>query len=347
MVLIDNPNLAALEVLIDGELVGKVGAESTGRFGPLPRGDHKVVTRYRCNKRHLTYRTSRDFVEVRKRRPARIDIPFVRKGIVDVGNGWIQPMKVLVDGRSVGTVRAGGTLGAFAGRGSTVELRDPQGNLGMRTRMSLQGLEIAPLDLDPAPIGSVTIVNPAYKPVRISTRGADSVRIRPGRAETLTLPTGWTKVVATHRGRTIDTMKVLVSPFARGEYVVQVPTTGDLRFRNDDRFGVQVFSPDGRLLANVRAGDTAVIRDLPVGECTLEVVAQLRRRTLRKKVAVSIDAFEGGWVASNMAVRDGRGRYASYSETSYESDSGSCDRTSRRSTRRRGYERRHRSYAGR
>jgi len=339
MVLIDNPNLAALEVIIDGELVGKVGADSTARFGPLDRGDHKVVTRYRCNKRHLTFRTSRDFVEPRRGRPARISVPFVRKGIVDVGNGWIQPMKVFVDGRSVGTVRAGGTRGAFVTRNSTVELIDPQGNVGLRTRMSLAGLEIAPLDLDPAPFGRVSIFNPAPRPVKLHLANGDRIKVRPGRAESLRLPTGWTKITATHRRRNIDTMKVLVSPFAVGEYSVRIPTTGDLRFRNDDRFGVSVFSPDGRLLARVGGGESVTIRDLPVGDCTLEVVAQLRRRTLRSRLPVTIDPFEAEWISSTIAVRDGRGRYA-------QSSGSSCDTDRQPRWSRRAY-RRGRYYAGR
>ncbi len=325
MVLIDNPTQPPIEVLIDGELMGSVGADSKARFGPLRRGDHKVVTRYRCKRRRLTLRTSRDIVELRRGRPARIEVPYVRKGIVDVANDWIQPMKVVVDGRSVGTVRAGATLGAFVGRGSTVELLDPQGNVGLRTRLSLSGLETAPLDLNPAPFGYVTIANPARRPMKVRSQDGEAVRIRGGQAETLRLATGWTTLVASHRGRIVGTLKVLVSPFASGNYDIQVPTTGNLRFRNEDRFGVSVYGPSGALLAQVRAGQTVTIRNLPVGDCTLEVVARLRRRAVRERVPVTINAFEAAWVASSLRVRGGR--YA-------QRDHGACD-SNRTATKRR------------
>ena len=334
MILIDNPNHAALEVIVDGELVGKVGADSTARFGPFGRGEHKVVTRYRCNQRHLTLRTSRDVVELRRGRPARLQVRYVRKGIVDLSNDWVQPMRVYVDGKSVGTVRAGATLGAFARRGSTIEMRDPQGNIGLRESISLSGLEIAGMELNPAPRAYVTVFNPAPVRVRVAV-GGDDVRIRPGSSARVLAPTGWARLTASRRGQTIDTQKVLVSPFASREYAVRVPTTASLRFQNDNRVAVKIYGPNGRYLGRAGAGETVTLQNLAVGDCTLEVVAQLRRRTVRERVAVSIDPFRGGSVASRMSIRDGRGGYATAG------NSADCDtdtRSTRRSSRRgRGY----------
>jgi hypothetical protein len=238
MVLIDNPNDAAIEVLVDGEFVGTVRAGSTGRFGPFERGEHRVVTRYRNKARHLTMRTSRDYIEVRGRRPARIQADHIHKGIVNVRNQWIQPMRVLVDGVSVGTVRAGATLGAFAGE-STIELRDPRGNLALRTRVSLSGLNTTSVTLDPAPHGYVTIRNPASHAVEVHAdhHGDDHTRIRPGRSTRLRLSTGWTTLMVTHHGETVDSRKILVSPFVDNGFDIRVPRTGSRTFRNENRVG--------------------------------------------------------------------------------------------------------------
>jgi hypothetical protein len=333
MILVDNPNRAGVEVLVDGEFVGKVGSDSTARFGPFSRGDHKVVTRFRCKKRHLTLRTSLDVVELRRGRPSRLQVPFAEKGIVDLENDWVQPMRVYVDGRSVGTVRAGDVLSAFAGRGDVVEMRDPRGHTALRERPGLRGLESVGFELNPPARAYVTITNPGPRRVRVDLGGREQ-RIRAGASAEFFAPTGWTAMTATHRGRTIDQQKVMVSPFAEREYVVRLPKTATLRFQNDNRVSVTIYGPRGRYLGRAGAGRTVTLPDVAVGRFDLEVVARLRSGTVRDRLAVSIDPFEGGWVTSRIARRDGRGAYRSRRSA----DVDSCDtRTSRRSSRRRGY----------
>lgn len=213
-VTLDNPNRVALEVKIDGEHLGTVGAGQTARFGPFPEGEHKVSAKYVCNKRSLARRIFRDHVYVDARRPARVNLPYADLAIVEIANEWIEGMDISVDGRIVETVSAHGHAALIAPSYASISLIEPGGSRAMTTRVSGHGLSTESLTLVPPRHARVLISNPTRARLQLAdANGRVLCDLAPNASEQVLLPSGWAGLAVRFRGRTVDSTRLIASPF--------------------------------------------------------------------------------------------------------------------------------------
>ncbi len=216
-----NPNSVPLQIKIDRELVGTVAPGDTLRIGGLERGEHTVVARYVCNRRSVRTRVLRERVHVDSRHPTRIELPFVQLAVVELSNRWIEPMEILVDGSPVGTLPAFGDTAFIADSGARIALRGPRGERALRARVRADGLRTYELNLIPPARASVLITNPSRRSLVLTdARGRIICDIPAGATEKVTVDSGRVGLVALHRGRSIDKIDLIASPFMAAQWTV-------------------------------------------------------------------------------------------------------------------------------
>ena len=337
-----NRNRVDLQVLVNGKLQGEVEADSVARFGPFADGKHRV--RVRFNRRNLRFPVSKQRVWVGDR-PVRVDVPVTDVGLLRVRNDWVEPMTVVHNGRTLGTIGAlDKRLFKVKNAYGRVELRTPRGTVAVTKRIDLQGLERDRLALVPPREGLVTLANPSrqHELVVTGARGGHIATLRPGAHQTLRQPAGEVTLTASYRGMPVQTSQVLSSPWDRRTWTISLPTHATLGVRNPNRFPVAVYI-DGDYLATVQGRDKLMIEGVPVGLIEVELEGQGRRGTLTQRVSTRVDPLSGGFLpVPELRVTDGRyGRYSCDSG----SQVGSCDRDGsadtvvygRRGRNRRGY----------
>jgi len=336
---VDNPNSAALEVLVDGQLVGAVAAGRTERFGPFEAGSHRVRTRYVCNRGSFRFPVSRDRVSVTPRYPARIRAPFVDAAVLALSNQWIEPMDVLIDGQHAGTIGAHGKLMMQAPRGAKVVFVGPHGERTLKARVRSGGLSTESLALIPPAQATVSIHNPLNGNLELvdARTGRVLCTLRPGQREQVVLPSGHAQLAVRFRGREIDSTRILADPWCNNAWMVSAPRTAPLRVKNNNRMDLAIYV-GGRHLGTVAAGDRARLMDLPVGDVT--VVARGTRGRREQAFNVYVDPLFGAKLNPVFSVADGRGHrghggYGSYDDrtASRGSDRGYSSRRGNRRSR--------------
>jgi len=244
-VTIDNPNQVALEILVDREFVGTVQPGRVARFGPFAEGEHKVVARYVCNRRTLRQRIFRDRIFVDARRPARVQLPYADLAIVELTNEWIEGMDIAVDGQVIDTVSARGKTAFIAPSYASLTLVTPGGARAMTARVSGRGLSTESLALVPPRRATVSISNPTGARLQlVDGNGRVLCDLAPRSTEQVMLKAGWAGLAVLIGGRTIDSTKLVASPFATNRWDIQPRVA--LHDDHDDGRGRRVSTADER-----------------------------------------------------------------------------------------------------
>ncbi len=221
-VTVDNPNRVTMQVIIDGRNMGSVRAGDTARFGPLDEGQHKVAAKYVCNKRSLTRRIHKERVWVDARRPVRINLPYADLAIVEVSNEWIEGMDISVDGRTVDYVQANGRTAFIAPTYASVSLIEPAGTRAMTARIDGHGFSTESLTLIPPRHAKVLVRNPTRARLQlVDGNGRVLCDLAPNSSEQIRLRSGWTGLAVLFRGRTIDSTKLIASPFCNMNWNIE------------------------------------------------------------------------------------------------------------------------------
>jgi hypothetical protein len=218
-VTVDNPNQVALQVTIDGRSMGSVGPGEIGRYGPLPEGRHKVSVQFACNRRGLNRRVYNQRITVDSRRPARIQLPELDLVIVELSNRWIERMDISIDGHVVGFVRANGRTSLIAASHRDLTLITPSGARAMTVFLSEHGLATQTMTLMPPRHASVTISNPTRARLQLlDGNGNVLCDLAPWSTERIRMASGWTGLAVRYRGRTVDSTKLIASPFSNNRW---------------------------------------------------------------------------------------------------------------------------------
>jgi hypothetical protein len=311
---VTNDNSAALEVLVDRQVVGTVQARQTARFGAFELGTHKVRVRYIAN--GLRFPVLRERVDLQGRHPARIVAPVLDTGIVTLKNTWIEPMVVKLNGRTIDrvagnsrkTIRIDGAYG-------TLQFVTPKGNVATSRDLRLNGLERGDMTLITPSEGSVTIVNPSnsHSLDVLCSRGMVLATVPPSSRRRLTQPAGKVTLTAAYRGTPIQTTSVIASPFDRSRWAIDLPDYAALSVRNPNTFPVNVYA-SGTLLGQVEGRSRAFFPSVAAGWTQLEMTTGRRNRSL-STVTVDIDPLSGGLLTvPRLAVNDGRRGDSEYCE---------------------------------
>ncbi|MCO4768742.1 MAG: hypothetical protein KDA24_01835 [Deltaproteobacteria bacterium] len=312
-----NDNDAALEVLVRGKVQGEVDAMSTARFGPFPEGNHKV--RVRFNRRGLRFPVTVQKVYV-GHGPARVFAAQADVGLLKVRNDWVEPMTVVLNGRSVGTIGANQKqLFKLRDAYGRVELRTPRGTTALTKHVSLQGLQRDRVAIVPPREGTVTITNPSRQHALdiLCARGSVVATLPPSARRTVIQPAGDVTLTAAYRGQAIQRTTVLSSPYDRSAWTVALPTRSTLGVRNPNRFSVDVFV-GGQFFATVAGNDKLMLDNVPVGHIQVELVGQGRRGGISQVVSTRVDALSGGFLPiPQVRVADGRGGSSSSCDSGY------------------------------
>ncbi len=318
-----NENLAPLQVLVDGKVQGDVDARSAARFGPFDLGRHKVRVRFVGDGLRFPVTVEKVFLDGRS--PARIIAPELDAGLLVVRNEWVEPMTVVLNGRTVGQVapNARDVLRVDRARGR-IELRTPGGTTAVTKQISMHGLEQDRMALQPPREGIVSVFNPsATHPLEIvCARGNVLARIAPRTQATILQPAGHVTLTATYRRTPIQSATVLASPYDASSWTVALPTRASLAVRNPNRFPVDVYVAGARV-ATVPGNEALVLEGMPTGLIEVEVRGEGRRGFIATVLTTQVDPLSGGFLPVPEArIADGRGAYGSYGGSTTTS---SCD----------------------
>jgi hypothetical protein len=304
---VHNPNHSPVEVLLDDVVVGSVAANQTQRMGPFAEGERSISTRFRPpSGRALALSCERERLDARY--PARIEVPWSEHLVLELLNAWIEDLDLRVDGRSFGRLPADSRLVmAIEGGWRQVELLGPQGEVAMRRGVSGTGLEPVRLELVPPTHARVTIHNPARQRLALlDESGAAICDLPPRSSHEFELPSGRIGLQASWRGRTVDRVRLLASPFRSNDWRVRLPDHGPLQVVNENPVTLSVFA-DERFLGRVEAGATGRFSGVRAGGVTVRMEAEAGRHGLQQVAYVTVDPLDG---ASLRPVFDlGHGRH--------------------------------------
>lgn len=311
---VTNDNAAALEVLVDREVVGTVGARQTARFGSFDLGNHKVRVRFVSD--GIRFPVMRERIYLDGRHPARLVAPVLDTGIISLQNSWIEPMVVKLNGRVIQRIAANSrqTVRVDGARG-TLQFVTLQGNVAASRSIRLSALEWGAMALVPPAEGTVTIVNPSSTHTLdvLCSRGMILVTVPPSGARRLNQSAGRVTLTAAYRGTPIQTTTVVASPFDRSEWTIDLPDFAPLSVRNPNRFPVNVYA-NGMLLGQVESSGRAFFPQVAAGWTALEVTTGRHERAV-STVTVNVDPLSGGLLTvPRLSVSDGRGTSGEYCE---------------------------------
>ncbi len=337
---VTNDNSAALEVLVDRQVVGTVQARETARFGAFEPGTHKVRVRYKAN--GLRFPVLRERVELDGRHPARIIAPILDTGIVALKNTWIEPMIVKLNGRTIDRIAANSRKTIrIDGAYGTLQFVTPKGTVTTSRELRLSTLERGDMTLIAPSEGTVVIVNPSnsHSLDILCSRGMVLATVPPSSRRRLNQPAGKVTLTAAYRGTPIQTASVIASPFDRSRWAIELPDYAALSVRNPNNFPVNVYA-SGTYLGQVEGRGRAFFPSVQAGWTQLEVTSGRRNRAF-STVTVDIDPLSGGLLTvPRQAVNDGRrgdSEYCPQGEVAERPEYRDRERSERRRSRRYAY----------
>jgi hypothetical protein len=206
---------------------------------------------------------------------------------------------VLVTGASSGIGRA--TCLYLARKGYSV--------VATSRAIRLEGLSKTSLTLTPPAQGAVTIYNPSRSATLevVCEDGHFVATVPPGSSRRVMQDAGRVTLTALYRGRAIQTKTVIVSPYDRSRWAIDLPDHATLSVRNPNSFAVNVYAGT-ELLGQIEGRDRAVFANVHTGWTQLEMKTARRDRYVGS-VSVNIDPLSGGLLTvPRMTTSDGRGR---------------------------------------
>lgn len=303
-----NDNAVPLEVLVDRRVVGTVDAWTTARFAGIDQGNHRVKVRF--NGRNLRFPVLRENITVGGRHPTRLAVPTMDAGILVVRNDWVEPMTVLVDGRTAGTVGPNSrqVLKARGHRGH-VQLVTPRGAVAATSWVSLHALERSRVRVHVPQSGTIAVSNPSHmhRLELVDSTGRWVANLPPGATRMIEQPAGHNALRALYRGRLVQSATVLASPFEATAWRIDLPNRAPLAVSNPNRFSVDVIV-DGRVVGRVEGNSHARFDGVRAGRVQVTMTGAGRRGSVDAVATVDIDPLSGGSVPVPEAfARDGRG----------------------------------------
>lgn len=279
---VDNDRLSAVQVYVDGALVGTVAPETSERFR-LDVGSHSLVVR--AGDQVLFTRS----VLARAGQGFEADIP-AYEGRLTVVNSTGLDGRLYIDGVDRGALAAGAerTLVLPPSQGARVELRSERYVLDVGSARVLSGADTRYV-ADAPPIAEVRIKNPLTVPVRVTLGELPPVTVAAGDTITVdAVAVGAVPVtVRLTSGRVIETASVSVRPYKGGRIVIEGPARAAVAVHNVGSQSARIWI-DGNLLASVDGyGDQ--VHELGVGPHQV-VVRDARGNTLVNQTLV-VTAF--------------------------------------------------------
>ncbi len=278
-----NERGSPVEVQVDGDRVGRVAPGQKKQFRNIPNGVRLVE------------------IDGRGPDPVReVSVPvrgnaFVRVeallGGLAVTNKATIPMRVKLNGRTLGTAAPGQTLRADGLKpGPHRLIAQPASSRFGRAEALDQIIDVragADAHAAIAPyLASVRVTNPTRSPLALRVDGRREDRLRPGETELITgLEPGTHTVELVDRGRVIDRTTLRLAP---GQHAAWSPVDrrrGDIRVSNTGRLPLTI-EVDGRVVdRHLDPGEVEIVRDLTPGTHIVTVIGP-RGRATRHRVTL-------------------------------------------------------------
>lgn len=289
---VSNPNAQAVSVYADGQLLGLVPAASKARFSPRSVGRQLIEVVYE-GPVHRQPRLFSDQLWVGRGR-TRIEVGVAEVGLVELENGWVEPLELFVNGRSRGSVAARSTRVVMHRDGAQLELRAPGGAVVLSRGLHGGALATTALRFQPAPWSTVSVRNPTRAQLQLVDKSTGRVlaNLAPNRMTEVRVPTGRARLEVQFAGRSIDQTRLLAVPWTAARWSVQPPSIAELTLHNPDRSPVAVFV-DGRFVGQVGAHESRTFGGVRVGAVEVRVETQRGRRSRSQTASVQVDPLFG------------------------------------------------------
>lgn len=306
VVVLTNPNAEPVEVLLDGVPVGLVLPGDLAKLGPFAPGPHDLATRFVDPATGVALHFGGERIFVDPRHPVRRDLVPAREALVRFDNDWVEPMTAFVDGRPAGLAPARGSVGFTARQGSFVEVRGPGGELAMSYRVAGEALRREGFALRAPPVAPIRVRNETGAFVELTDRAGRSLGLlRPGEDDRFTIGSGSNGLIALVRGRPIDRIDLIASPFHPNVWCVQAPRAAFLDVRNEHPFALTVFVGE-RAVGVVAPYSRQRFEGVAVGTGPVRVVADRGAAWAETATWLTIDPFEGAVWTPSLTRDDGR-----------------------------------------
>ncbi len=306
MLVVKNPNAEPVQVYLDGQPVGQVAPQSKERFRNVSFGRHLVEVRYEDPQLRRQPRLYENELFVGRGRTV-VEADYARVALLEVQNSWVQPLELLINGRSRGPVQGRSDRLVMHRDGALLELRAPGGQVVLKQRLYGAGLATTALAFQPAAWSTVSVHNPTRARLQLVDRASGKLlaQLAPKRTSQVRVPSGKARLAVQFGGRTIDRKRMLAVPWTANRWSVQAPTTAPLTLSNSNRMDLAVYI-DGRYLGRVEAHSSRTFADVPVGSVEVRVEAKRRHRVYSQTAQVHVESLFGGRLDPQLALHDGR-----------------------------------------